>query len=624
MILRLLKWSPLSVKNKQFSRLFVKNLFLIFSSVVLPLAVGLAVFYGISHQLLNAETDKANDRALLATKATLDTIILDTDTMLTGYSVKADIKQFFTLERAPNYDFFSLVNAIVTETKSKNRLYLDYGTYLYSARNDYLISSLGGGQTLSLATSESIVRVFREYTRKNPEENVFIAFLSESKEEAEGGGDNSENDSEEKEELSLANSQIAFFRKMPYSYNGRDSFIAICLNNSKLTQYLLDSTDDGQGEILIVSGNGILLYGSHEITRINHQIKTQLTQDAGFQGSEALGKGSLNLRIENDHFRTYWMTSQKYNLKFIRIIPYDEYIDGMGLLKKVLLLVILVGFFVSIAIAYKTSRRMFRPLEDILKIVENPGKIEEMDTRKSGIHFLLINILESFQKNIILEEEMLNRKSLLSNARAKALQEQINPHFLNNSLQTIHWLAVMETKSETSKTGNALVILSELVRACMEESGNLVTIREETEYIKKFMEMERLRFGEGLCCHCTAEEAVLDCKMLQLTLQPLVENSITHGIRPKCGEGNIYVVIRSTGNAFISVSVEDDGIGLSEEELRHFNYKYNNTEFIYANEHVGLVNLSQRIKLVYGEEYNLRFERSVYGGLKVETVLPKT
>lgn len=157
----------------------------------------------------------------------------------------------------------------------------------------------------------------------------------------------------------------------------------------------------------------------------------------------------------------------------------------------------------------------------------------------------------------------------------------------------------------------------------MIDAGNLTVVSEELDYIQKFMEIERLRFGDEIICHYQIDPTVLSWKMVRLSLQPLVENAISHGIRPHNCKGNIYIKINRLYEGMLYVSVEDDGVGMSREEINIFNSR-SSQEYVYASQHVGLVNLAQRIMLVYGEDCTLMLDQSAYGGLRVEMTLPQT
>ncbi|MBQ7839422.1 MAG: histidine kinase [Lachnospiraceae bacterium] len=151
---------------------------------------------------------------------------------------------------------------------------------------------------------------------------------------------------------------------------------------------------------------------------------------------------------------------------------------------------------------------------------------------------MLFRILELFQKNITLENEMVERLFALRRARAKALQEQMTPHFLCNALQSINWIAIAETGQDESATSRALILLADIIRSGKEQKYSLTTVKKEIDYTQKFVKMEKLRFGMGIECRFFVDPDAQNMLIPAISLQTLVENSIKHGFRAKggCGE----------------------------------------------------------------------------------------
>ncbi|MFV0400162.1 MAG: sensor histidine kinase, partial [Oscillospiraceae bacterium] len=507
---RLIKIKHLA--NKRFQKLFFKYCGLVMAAVVLPLIAAVLSLYFFSNRLLLSETDNANYRGLENTKSTLDAIFLDTESMIYRHITTEDVQAFVSANKDihPDYNYISAANRILKLMQAGRRSYLDHDIAIYSDVSDYFLATQSGGQS----------EIGHLYPEKI--DHYSSATLTEK-------GDYFSARWSAAYPWSDPVPLLTIYRPIPTLYNTPGSFIAVDIDQRKLTNYLMDATSNHQATVLIVDDEGGILYNS---TLFPDDSDSR--QISGYwNGEEGLSEvffdqqeGSFTLRNSNSASRLSWVKASGYNLKYVQIVPFDDYMVGMRELRRVLVLVILIGVFIAVGIAYSVTRRMFRPLGDILHAVENPAEFSGASTKDDEIQFLLMNILESFQKNMTLEEEMISRKIALRGARAKALQEQITPHFLYNSLQSIHWLAIAETQLEESRTSAAIITLSSLVRACMEESGNLVAVREELDYIRHFMSMEQLRYGEGIQYHIAAEEEVMEHKMLRLSLQPLVENAV--------------------------------------------------------------------------------------------------
>jgi len=203
-----------------------------------------------------------------------------------------------------------------------------------------------------------------------------------------------------------------------------------------------------------------------------------------------------------------------------------------------------------------------------------------------------INVL--IQKNI---EEQQN----IQKAEMKALQAQITPHFLYNTFDTIIWLAEEEKTDEVVKITKAF---SEFLRISLSRGHEWITISQELDHIKNYLTIQKIRYADILNYDIEVDEEILDCKIIKLVLQPLVENAIYHGIKNKRGRGNLKVTAHFTDETkrFIVFTVSDDGAGFSEDRLSQVKSELNdannaeNLTSVY-----GLYNVNRKLKLYYGE-----------------------
>ena len=204
----------------------------------------------------------------------------------------------------------------------------------------------------------------------------------------------------------------------------------------------------------------------------------------------------------------------------------------------------------------------------------------------------------------------------------KALQEQMTPHFLNNVLQTINWIAVDETGKENGRTSQAIILLADILNTGNQQKYGLTTIAEEIEYTRKYIELECLRYGRETKCHYEIDARADNFLIPGISLQTLVENAIVHGFQKRSEQGNIYIKIHVNSQGGLHIRVEDDGVGMDAQTRDKIIHKMEQ-DYICIGEHLGLVNFFQRFLLVYGDECRFDIRKSAYGGVCVEIVTPR-
>lgn len=223
---------------------------------------------------------------------------------------------------------------------------------------------------------------------------------------------------------------------------------------------------------------------------------------------------------------------------------------------------------------------------------------------------LALGLGDLFSTQIALSK-LEHQKRLLAKAELKALQSQINPHFLFNSINTIAYC----TETEPQKAKELLLHLGTCFRKNLQQNLEEVNIYEEIEYIRSYIEIEKARFGQKLEVIFDIPDN-LDCYLPPLILQPIVENAINHGIFEKI-EGGTVRIKAIDEKEITTLTVEDNGIGIKEETL--FNLFHNKEN----NDSIGLINVNKRLKNKYGEDYGLEVNSKYNEGTVVTMKIPK-
>ncbi len=195
-------------------------------------------------------------------------------------------------------------------------------------------------------------------------------------------------------------------------------------------------------------------------------------------------------------------------------------------------------------------------------------------------------------------------------AELKALQAQINPHFLYNTLNAITWQAADQGAEEISILSNSL---GKFFRIGLSKGAEVITLREELEHVSSYLDIQSIRYHSRLSYEIHVDDRCLDFRMIKLILQPLAENSIYHGIKEKQGAGIIKISVseEESGEGKITeLTVWDNGAGIPEEKLAFINetLKRGGTD---CEAGYGIYNVNERIRLFYGKDYGLYYESSL-------------
>lgn len=235
---------------------------------------------------------------------------------------------------------------------------------------------------------------------------------------------------------------------------------------------------------------------------------------------------------------------------------------------------------------------------------------DEIGTLAENVNEMSGRLEEMVQK--IKEDERKVRHTEL-----RLLQEQINPHFLYNTLDTIIWLV---EGNSPDKAVNMVVSLSDFFRIVLSKGKDIITIREEEQHVRSYLEIQQVRYRDILEFDIQIPEELYRYKILKLTLQPIVENSLYHGIKVKRGKGTIYVS-GHLKEGKIYFDIKDTGVGMSEAELASIRSKLTRP-CKETDSGFGLANVNERIRMNYGAEYGVTVNSKQGEGTWVQIVIP--
>ncbi len=331
----------------------------------------------------------------------------------------------------------------------------------------------------------------------------------------------------------------------------------------------------------------------------------------------------INQRIQNQTLDEFKDTSEgnkvlfqvpqnKYNLDAYSIMPQAILRQNQKALTQNLILIVIVMSILITILSVYLSRGLTRPLEELTGTIEKIRSghtsqrvkyLKEDEIGRLGQEFN--EMLDEIERLISHEYES---KLLLNKAEYKALQAQINPHFLYNTLDTMSSIASIQNCQTVS---NLCQSLSNIFRYSLDIKHPFSTVAKEIVHLKNYIFVMNVRMRDNVTYSFDIDESVLQDSIPRISIQPLVENAINHGLRNKKGEKTIAIqAVKEDG--ILKIAVKDNGVGMDADEMNQ-RLKQNRIDVVETGNSIGLFNINARMKMLYGEKFGLLIESSDAG-----------
>lgn len=374
--------------------------------------------------------------------------------------------------------------------------------------------------------------------------------------------------------------------------------------NSRFGPAVLDGST-----LLIMDDQGGLVYDSNSVKAPADTIYgTEFKEIMGHLGT---GRGQTNIRLNGHDYLAIYQRSDFTDWTTVALMPMDLILKNVSRTLNMAVLLSLICLGAGILLIGRFSTIHTRNIMKLKNCVDqaDAGNLNALPALNSGdeVDALLASFNEMIKRVNQLMKDLEDRKQRERQAEFQALYAQISPHFLSNTLNTVSWMADRQNAGNISAITTSLITL---LHYSMKNKHEVVLLREEIEYVKNYLTIQEYRYYGMFEVSYAVEPEVAGCKVLKFMLQPLVENSIMHGISKLQKQGRILIQAGRRGRRLVIV-VADNGVGFSEES-----YKQHKTH------HIGLDNVRERISLFYGDEYFLRIESKEHYYTKVTIELP--
>ena len=366
---------------------------------------------------------------------------------------------------------------------------------------------------------------------------------------------------------------------------------------------IIDSTQISEhGYLMLVSKDGVMKksgigeeyqLSSEDMYRLQHTLSGNGAMDCTSAAGEKL---SVNYRtLESSH----WM--------LVAVAPQKDFVAIFGSFRYVLLLLIIIMTAVLTLLCNEFAKNIAKPITILSK------KVKQFDRGDDGIDFskdmtseneigtLAMGLSGLKQSVYNLLEQVKIEQSQKSRMQLMAMQEQIKPHFLYNTLASIRHLVDL---GDVENAGKMCGALEKFYRIGISGGQEIITVREEIEHVESYLSIQQMRYAKDFDYSIDVEDGIMDATILKLTLQPVIENAIYHGMKQKEGRGIIILTGHREGQ-FIALQVYDDGVGMTEEQLLALRNSIRVGAETEGPKYFGMRNVNQRLHLYFGKEASL-------------------
>lgn len=346
-------------------------------------------------------------------------------------------------------------------------------------------------------------------------------------------------------------------------------------------------------------------------SRLQSEITGRMDKEEGrFQ----VGKGK-------DTLLGVYTTSKVTGWKIIAMIPMQEILAHNDNINRLVLALLAAAMLCVIIISVFVSSRITRPITGLMRkmsdVQQGNFDLDLYDDSSVEMQKLTTRIMRMIKRINQLNYDVFSYAIKTKEAEISALQSQINPHFLYNTLQSIKSLAICERSEDVSQM---VTLLGDVMRYSIVHPNEMVVLHKELEHIKSYLQIQHYRYPDKVQYTFDCEERVLHMKTPKLLLQPIVENAVLHGF-----SGSRKGMIRISAHAIpagVEIVIEDSGRGMTEEKLAELRGLLQQEEAA-GTEHIGVKNVHDRIRYKFGDAYGLRIDSEIHRGTKVTLRLPE-
>lgn len=565
---------------------FVKNIFFFLCPMLIPLTLLGALSYTIVEHQFKQSITMNNNNLLNQMEQHIDLIFNELNSLYLDNSANSEnimnFKDFLRAETL-NYEQTRALNFSLSTltTQAIARPYI-YSIYVYYD-NQYkrVLTSSDGLVTLEHFYDKEW---FHQFNKKDTNSNVWV-----------------QNRTIKNYNFHTPHDVITLYRNIYWSNSTKAQGIIVLNMQKNYFKTILNNLKTYQNQtIFVLDENNQFLFGNKNSPSIKNIDLNQI-------GNKK--EDSFPLKINGESYLITKHHSSTSGWKYVSIVQTNILYKVPIILKRITISLSIISFILGILIVIYFSHKNISHLRNVISIIQSAKNGQQLlpnpnQFKDAEYQYIVENIIKSYVEQNQLKMELTEKKYQLQSAEILALQSQMNPHFLTNTLTTIYW-KILALTGKPNEAVRMLEYLSDLLNFSLRIGGRTVTIEEEIRNTENYIKILQIRFKDQLSVYWDYDDTILHENILKLLFQPFIENSISHGLNKENESDSIKMKIkirqRQDG---IEVSIIDNGKGIPKERIKELYESFSHNDF--STEHIGLSNTVKRLQLTYNYKSTFR------------------
>lgn len=393
---------------------------------------------------------------------------------------------------------------------------------------------------------------------------------------------------------------------------GKNVYIAMDFKFSEIAKYIDNVGIGRHGYCYIMDANGNIVYHPQQQMIYSGLKEEENKKIATLKDGVYPQKDKLYILKTTQDAR--WRMVGVHYMEELKLERRTQVFSGI-------MISLVCGVAVAVIILLLFSKIVNAPVRELVRAMkafeEAADSFEYKAPQQSVTELQVLN--DSFEHLVKRTKELMekvrNEEIVLRKTELKALQAQINPHFLYNTLDSIQWMCEQGNDADAVKMVGAL---AKLFRISISKGRELITIKDEIQHAQSYLIIQSFRYRNQFTYSFHVDKELEDCLCNKITIQPLIENAIYHGMDRMVDEGEITITVRESEDGDVLIIVEDNGVGMTEEQCKKILSKDRSD-----SGGIGVKNVDDRLKIYFGEKYGLQIESELDVGTKVTVRMPK-